>query len=62
MHEAALENEDRLRKVGMFSLEKKRLWGDLTAAFQHLEWDYKKDGTDSLVESVVTAQGKMVSN
>ena len=57
-----LSYEDRLREVGLFSLEKRRLQGDLIAVYQYLKGPTGKMERDCLSGSVVTGHGVMALN
>jgi len=52
-----LSYEERLRKLGLSSLKKRRLQVGLTASFQDLKGAYREDGRESLSGSIVIGQG-----
>jgi len=52
----------QLTQLGLFSLQKRRLWSDLMAAFQYLEGPTRKLERDFSQGHTVTEQGVMALN
>jgi len=55
-----LSYEERLRDMGLFSLEKRKLWRHLIAAFQYLKGACKQKRTNFLAGPLVIGHSVMV--
>jgi len=57
-----LSCEERLRELGLFSLDKKRLQGDLIEDFQYLKGTCEKDGDRLLSKACCNRTRVMIFN
>ncbi|GAB0185484.1 hypothetical protein GRJ2_001013700 [Grus japonensis] len=57
-----LSYEDRLRELGLFSLEKRMLQGHLRATFQYLKGAYSKDGEGLFIRECSDRMSGMALN